>query len=1194
MDIGKIKAYSRFSRALFRFSLSTVLVLPSQLWAADGALDTSFGANGKVVSALGTGADVINASVLQTDGKIVVGGSSYTGSKTDFALVRYNSNGSLDTSFGTGGVVTTAIGTGTDVINALTLQSDGKLVAVGNTGSDTVIARYTSAGQLDTSFGTGGKVVQNLSGLGAGESLDAVIQQSDGKLVAAGFVVTGTVLSATPNAFVVRFLSSGALDTTFGTSGKLLIPITTNYQVFTLVQQSDSKLVLAGGSAAFLVARVTSAGVMDSTFGVNGKVLTDIGTGNDVARKLLVQTDGKFVVGGSASSGNNDFAVVRYNSNGSLDTSFNATGKLVTAITAGSDVIYDLELQSDGKYVAAGASSTGGSDLDFTVVRYNNDGSLDSSFGAAGAVVTAIGAAADVGKALLIQSDKKLVLAGISNNGSDNDFALVRYNVTILIDTDGDGVADNVDNCAAVANAAQINTDGDSLGDACDTDDDNDAVADTSDKFPLNAAASSDSDNDGYPGSWNASCNTACQTSSGLSLDNCASVANADQLNTDGDSYGNVCDSDDDNDGVVDTSDVFPLDPTESADSDGDGIGDNADVDSDNDTVADDVDNCPAVSNVDQADMDGDHVGDVCDPDKDGDGVANATDKFPSNPNESADADNDGIGDNADADDDSDGVADANDNCPLIANTGQQNADGDAQGDVCDTDDDNDGVLDASDKFPLIFAASSDSDNDGYPGSWTAGCDAACQSSSGLVLDNCPTTSNANQLNTDGDTQGDACDADDDNDGVLDGSDAFPLNPAETIDTDHDGVGNNADPDDDGDNVMDVVDNCALTSNADQANMDGDAFGNVCDADRDGDGVANTTDKFPDNPAEAIDTDNDGIGNNSDPDDDGDGVADVSDNCPLISNADQLNTDSDGSGDVCDGWPKIAPYALEADADKDTLPDSWESANGRDPAVADYWVAVQATSASTANFCAKTDNGTVCWDRLGNPLVITPITPAAFSYNNVQLAQGFGTGCSGESGHVRQTCAVTQNVLTCTTVHTYAWANRYTYYDSYGNPYQGCTTGYSSTNYSDSFLLDGIKQVSASNGYICALDNAGIHCYNSYQSSSLRPIAMTLPAAVVINSDGDSVVRAQDANDLDKLNPWFDEDGDGIHDLVDAFPNDTDNDGQTNDVDGDDDGDGVPDGVDAAPLDGSDHSEIILPFNGGYQGGAVTERSARQ
>lgn len=270
-------------------------------------------------------------------------------------------------------------------------------------------------------------------------------------------------------------------------------------------------------------------------------------------------------------------------------------------------------------------------------------------------------------------SDLLVGAFGDDDNGKINSGSLYLFSGDLNFDywdTDGDGFLDNVDNCRLVSDGSQINTDGDLQGDACDTDDDNDDVADILDKFPLNVAASVDDDNDGFPEAWNATCSAVCQLMSGLVLDN-----------------------------------------------------------------------CPSTSNVTQTDFDEDN-----------------------------------------------------------------------QGDACDSDDDNDGITDVSDKFPLNVAASSDIDNDGFPGSWNAACDVTCQQASGLVLDNCPSNANVDQLNTDGDAQGDVCDADDDNDGVSDISDAFPLDATEWLDTDGDGVGNNADWDDDNDGVPDTVDFAPLNA----------------------------------------------------------------------------------------------------------------------------------------------------------------------------------------------------------------------------------------------------------------------------------------------------------------------------------------------------------------------------------------------
>ncbi len=281
-----------------------------------------------------------------------------------------------------------------------------------------------------------------------------------------------------------------------------------------------------------------------------------------------------------------------------------------------------------------------------------------------------------------------------------------------------------------------VDSDFDAIPNTTDADDDNDGVTDVSDNCPTTYGASPD------------------------------------QTNTDGDSEGDVCDLDDDNDGVPDMQDIFPLDVSESVDTDGDGIGNHADTDNDNDGVLNADDNCPLSPGMSavQTDTDVDSAGDVCDNDDDGDGVADGADAFPLDAAESVDTDDDGTGNHADTDDDNDGVADTADNCPLSPGLGgnQQDADSDAAGDVCDSDDDNDGVLDASDSFPLNPVVSADADADGYADSWNSNCDAACQASAGIALDNCLGLANVDQLNTDGDVQGNACDADDDNDRVPD------------------------------------------------------------------------------------------------------------------------------------------------------------------------------------------------------------------------------------------------------------------------------------------------------------------------------------------------------------------------------------------------------------------------------------------
>lgn len=256
------------------------------------------------------------------------------------------------------------------------------------------------------------------------------------------------------------------------------------------------------------------------------------------------------------------------------------------------------------------------------------------------------------------------------------------------------------------------------------------------------------------------------------SLDNCPSIPNPDQTNTDrtftgGDSLGNACDDDDDADGIADVSDNCPLAPNaDQADSDGDGLGDACDGDFDNDGVPDASDNCPSTANSSQTDTDGDGIGDACDTDMDNDGVDDGDDNCPTIPNpDQKDSDGDGEGDECDLppgqDRDNDGVLNENDNCPFVPNADQKDSDGDGIGDVCD---------------PLTFV---DSDSDGVEDE----------------QDNCPSDANSDQADADGDGIGDVCDADSDNDGVPNGTDNCPTvaNPTQA-DGDGDGIGTACDP----------------------------------------------------------------------------------------------------------------------------------------------------------------------------------------------------------------------------------------------------------------------------------------------------------------------------------------------------------------------------------------------------------------
>jgi uncharacterized delta-60 repeat protein len=408
--------------------------------ATPGALDEAFGTSGKVSTAIGSGNDVSTAVAVQTDGAIVASGQADVGAQTEFAVVRYDPNGALDASFGGTGIVTTPIGSVGDSADAVALQSDGKIVVGGasyqgpTTGNDFALARYDTDGSLDTTFGSGGIVVTVI-----GNSTDvvgALAIQQDGKLIAAGSA------GGVPNTFAVaRYDADGVLDASFGVGGVVITPIGA-YAAFahTVALQSDGRIIVAGSSSDgtytdFALARYETDGSLDVSFGTGGVVTTAVGNGNDSVAAVAVQSDGKIVAGGVATVGvASDFGLVRYEVDGSLDTSFGSGGKVLTPI-GGSAAANALTIQPvDGGIVAVGSTSTGPVRA-WALARYTADGTLDPSFGSGGVVTTAFGTLDDAANAVALDADGDIVAAGYTNNGTNTDFALARYAGSVGVGT---------------------------------------------------------------------------------------------------------------------------------------------------------------------------------------------------------------------------------------------------------------------------------------------------------------------------------------------------------------------------------------------------------------------------------------------------------------------------------------------------------------------------------------------------------------------------------------------------------------------------------------------------------------------------------------------------------------------------------------------------------------------------------------
>lgn len=406
--------------------------------AHPGAVDESF-QQGRAIVPVGAGDDYANAMALAADGKILVAGRSAENSG-DFALVRLTRDGDLDASFGDGGKVTTALGSGSDVAYAVAVQEDGKIVVAGSstrdgTGVDFALVRYLPDGRLDEDFGSGGKVFTSLSD--DSDIAYALLIQADGKIVVAGESNQGASNTGLDFA-LVRYHADGSLDESFGDGGRVLTPMSSGNGrdvVYALASHEiggEERIVAVGGEGDFAIARYTEDGELDETFGQDGKVTHVWGSVIGAARAVQVLPDGKILVAGHET---HDFALLRFTRNGALDTTFGGGTPVITPISEDNwDEAQALAVEADGKillggWVYEGSSSSG----NFALVRYTEDGELDASFGDGGIVVTEVASKAknDVANAMLLQTDDRVptvrVLLAGSANGSNHDFAVARY-----------------------------------------------------------------------------------------------------------------------------------------------------------------------------------------------------------------------------------------------------------------------------------------------------------------------------------------------------------------------------------------------------------------------------------------------------------------------------------------------------------------------------------------------------------------------------------------------------------------------------------------------------------------------------------------------------------------------------------------------------------------------------------------------
>jgi uncharacterized delta-60 repeat protein len=456
---------------------------------ANGAIDPVYGESGYSVPVFIREPK----AVMQADGKIVIGGTTQTTQQKDFALARFNTDGTPDNSFSGDGYVTIDFSSTDDSFFGLALQADGKIVAVGsnydNVRDRIAMARFNPDGTLDNSFSGDGKQVTDLIG---GAVAAAVAIQQDGKIVIAGYFNKAGVYSMA----IARYLPDGSIDVAFADNGFRFITSGWNSNAKTLAIQNDGKIIAAGVTLnelnimKFMLVRLNSDGSLDPAFSEDGIQISDVSDNDALINDIALQTDGKLVVAGAARTlGFQDFIVVRYNADGSLDNSFSGdgiaiggvndtqssagasasslaiqpSGKIMIAgtylysiayavATYNSDGMLDNNfgtsgimkdfkhsgrtsfnasaVQQDGKILTTGVTQTSPEKLDFVVIRYNKDGSYDNSFSEDGKVMANFGLGGATAKAIAIQPDGKIVVAGEFWNGSNGSFsiALIRLN----------------------------------------------------------------------------------------------------------------------------------------------------------------------------------------------------------------------------------------------------------------------------------------------------------------------------------------------------------------------------------------------------------------------------------------------------------------------------------------------------------------------------------------------------------------------------------------------------------------------------------------------------------------------------------------------------------------------------------------------------------------------------------------------
>lgn len=438
------------------FFLTSTFITQAQM---SGTIDSSFATNGVLILQPNTiGTDVANGMVVLPNDNVLLAGSTETGFLlSDAAVYRILPNGDVDPTFGVNGVSIFDCGGTQDYVHKMKVLPNGKMIIAGGVydgGADVnfFAARLTENGFPDPTFGNNGvSIIPNPMGVGE-DVANAIAIQPDGKIILAGaWAVPGFTDNHTT---LVRLNENGTVDSSFGANG--IVNVTNsgfaNDLAFDILLLSDGSMITTGYADVLdqrvIIEKFNSSGILDPAFGTNGIAIFNLTTGQDVGWGIELHPNGRIMIAGRigiGGPGKSDFLLMAITSNGALDTSFGIDGLASKNVNV-TETALDLLVEPSGKIVLAGASGTGGlGGDDYAICRFNENGSIDATFGNNGATVSEIASFFSEAAVIGMQSDGKLMVAGRGAT-IKNDFALVRYfSDPIIID------------CAAPINAATSN-----------------------------------------------------------------------------------------------------------------------------------------------------------------------------------------------------------------------------------------------------------------------------------------------------------------------------------------------------------------------------------------------------------------------------------------------------------------------------------------------------------------------------------------------------------------------------------------------------------------------------------------------------------------------------------------------------------------------------------------------------------------